>query len=391
MTGSLNNGIEPLKNGSSTKDAVKKDGIRSLKLSEHVGFDSLPEQFVSRVIREGFVFNMMVIGATGIGKTTLVDSLFNTRFIDVSTKSHNLKTVDLHVHTHEVQEKHIKMRLSVAETRGFGDQINKTDCYKNVLKYIEEQSEKYLQEELKIHRSNNLALEDTRIHCCLYLISPFGHGLRAIDLITMKEIDKKVNLIPVIAKADTITREELTVLRKKIMSEIRGNEISIYTFPLDDPEISGVNRAMNDLQPFAVVASHDLVRVGNKKVRARQYPWGTVQVENESHSDFVRLREMLLRVNLEDLRESTHITHYEAYRRTRLEQMGFGDCEDVPLNSTFQVLLSVTLVPVPVASSFPVAFSLPLSFPFYSFSPLFLSLSLRCCVMSSKILFPWKL
>lgn len=341
MTGSLemNNGHEPMKNGSTnmSKDSFKKGGVRTLKLSEHVGFDSLPEQFVTRVIREGFVFNMMVIGATGIGKTTLVDSLFNTKFIDASTKSHNLKTVDLHVHTHELQEKHIKMRLSVAETRGFGDQINKTDCYKNVLKYVDEQCEKYLQEELKIHRSSNLALDDTRIHCCLYLISPFGHGLRATDLITMKEIDKKVNLIPVIAKADTITKDELTALRKKIMSEIKTNDISIYKFPLDDPEITTVNKSMNDLQPFAVVASHELVRVGNKKVRARQYPWGTVQVENESHSDFVRLREMLLRVNLEDLRESTHTKHYEAYRRARLEQMGFGDSEDVPLNSTFQV------------------------------------------------------
>lgn len=30
------------------------------------------------------------------------------------------------------------------------------------------------------------------------------------------------------------------------------------------------------LLPFAVVGSTDFVRVGNKVVRARQYPWGTV-------------------------------------------------------------------------------------------------------------------
>lgn len=48
-------------------------------------------------------------------------------------------------------------------------------------------------------------------------------------------------------------------------------------------------------------------------------------VENESHCDFLRLRDMLLRVNMEDLRETTHNKHYELYRQTRLEQMGFGD------------------------------------------------------------------
>ena len=36
-----------------------------------------------------------------------------------------------------------------------------------------------------------------------------------------------------------------------------------------------------------------------------------IQVENESHCDFNHLREMLLRVNLEDLRSSTHTKHYE--------------------------------------------------------------------------------
>ena len=34
---------------------------------------------------------------------------------------------------------------------------------------------------------------------------------------------------------------------------------------------------MNSHLPFAVVGSTEFVRVGNKMMRARQYPWGTVQ------------------------------------------------------------------------------------------------------------------
>jgi len=48
-------------------------------------------------------------------------------------------------------------------------------------------------------------------------------------------------------------------------------------------------------------------------------------VENENHCDFVKLREMLVRVNMEDLREKTHTKHYELYRRGKLTEMGFVD------------------------------------------------------------------
>lgn len=50
-------------------------------------------------------------------------------------------------------------------------------------------------------------------------------------------------------------------------------------------------------------------------------------VENENHCDFVKLREMLIRVNMEDLREQTHARHYELYRRCKLEEMGFKDTD----------------------------------------------------------------
>ena len=77
--------------------------------------------------------------------------------------------------------------------------------------------------------------------------------------------------------------------------------------------------------PFAVVGSTDMVKIGNKMARARQYPWGVVVVENEAHNDFVKLREMLIRTNMQDLIETTHTHHYEAYRSGRLGQMGFAD------------------------------------------------------------------
>lgn len=49
---------------------------------------------------------------------------------------------------------------------------------------------------------------DTRIHCCLYFIAPTGHSLKAIDIAVMKKLSEVVNVVPVIAKSDSLTLEE---------------------------------------------------------------------------------------------------------------------------------------------------------------------------------------
>ncbi|XP_055372488.1 septin-2 isoform X1 [Condylostylus longicornis] len=308
--------------------------IRTLKLAGHVGFDSLPDQLVNKSVQNGFVFNIMCIGETGLGKSTLMDTLFNTSF-ESTPSPHTLPNVKLKAHTYELQESSVRLKLTICDTVGYGDQINKDDSFKAVVDYIDAQFEAYLQEELKIKRSLS-ACHDSRIHICLYFICPTGHGLKSLDLVCMKKLDTKVNIIPIIAKADTISKIELQRFKAKINQELQSNGVHIYQFPTDDETVSETNSIMNGHVPFAVVGSTDFVRLGNKMVRARQYPWGTVQVENEGHCDFVKLREMLIRTNMEDMREKTHTKHYELYRQKRLEQMGFTDVDSENKPVSFQ-------------------------------------------------------
>uniref|UniRef100_A0A674EI84 Septin n=1 Tax=Salmo trutta TaxID=8032 RepID=A0A674EI84_SALTR len=309
-----------------------------LSLSGHVGFDSLPDQLVNKSTCQGFCFNILCIGETGIGKSTLMDTLFNTNFENCES-SHFEPQVKLRAQTYDLQESNVKLRLTVVNTVGFGDQMNKQDSYQPVVDYIDRQYETYLQEELKIKRSFH-NYHDSRLHACLYFISPSGHSLKSLDLLTMKKLDSKVNIIPVIAKADTISKSELHKFKLKIMSELVSNGVQIYQFPLDDETVAKVNTTMNGHLPFAVVGSTEEMMVGNKMVKARQYPWGVVQVENESHCDFVKLREMLICVNMEDLREQTHTRHYELYRRCKLEEIGFRDTDPeskpVSLQQTYE-------------------------------------------------------
>jgi septin 6/8/11 len=283
------NGVLEGKNDNATRGGGS--GVK--QLAGHVGFDSLPDQLVNKSLQNGFCFNIMCIGETGIGKSTLCDSLFNTEF-DATPESHKEPEVKLKAHSYDLQESNVNLLLTLVDTVGYGDQINKEDSFNSIVNYIDNQFEAYLQEELKIKRNLN-TYHDTRIHVCLYFITPNGHGLKSIDLVCMKKLDQKVNIIPVIAKADTINKNELAKFKAKIMSELKNNGVSIYQFPTDDETVAEVNKEMNNCLPFAVVGSRETVKVGNKHVRARQYPWGVVQVENENHCDFKHLREMLIR------------------------------------------------------------------------------------------------
>ncbi|XP_022648454.1 septin-2-like isoform X2 [Varroa destructor] len=235
----------------------------------------------------------------------------------------------------ELMENNVKLNVGIVETIGYGDQINKQKSCQAIIDYIDAKFEGYLQEELQISRKLN-TFRDGRIHVCLYFITPTGHGLKALDLICMKQLDSKVNLIPVIAKSDIISKQDLIAFKRRVQSELTNSGVQIYQFPVDDPmSPQDANRQYNALMPFAVIGSRDLVRVGTKMVRARQYPWGVVQIENEAHCDFTRLRDAVLRYNLADLVESTHVKHYELYRRMRLIAMGFGDA-GIGDSSTFE-------------------------------------------------------
>ena len=75
--------------------------------------------------------------------------------------------------------------------------------YQPIVDYLDAQFESYLQEELKIKRSLG-DYHDSRVHVCLYFISPTGHSLKSLDILTMKNIDSKVRLVNPSAYQDLI-------------------------------------------------------------------------------------------------------------------------------------------------------------------------------------------
>ena len=110
------------------------------------------------------------------------------------------------------------------------------------------------------------------------------------------------------------------------MTDIHHHSIQIFEGPryeLDDDETIAENQEIMSKVPFAIVgANNEVTSAEGRKVRGRRYPWGVIEVDNEDHCDFVKLRQMLIRTHMEELKEHTNNALYENYRSDRLTQMG---------------------------------------------------------------------
>ncbi|KAH7982893.1 hypothetical protein HPB52_008025 [Rhipicephalus sanguineus] len=307
----------------------------------YVGFASLPNQVYRKAVKKGFEFTLMVVGEAGLGKSTLINSMFLTDIYsnEYPGPSHRVKkTVEVETTRVLLKEGSVNLTLTIVDTPGFGDAVDNTQCWQPIIDYIEAKYAEYLDAESRVHRTT---LPDNRVHCCLYFIAPSGHGLKPLDIEFMKRLHDKVNIIPVIAKADTMTPEECSLFKRTILNEITQNKIRLYEFPdPEDEEESKLQKPLKDLKDITNSVHYEnyrcrkLAGVGGAGEpghgRSNKNPLAQMEEEKKDHEakmqrmekEMEQVFEMKVREKMQKLKES------EADEKTTFE-MAHRDMEDV--------------------------------------------------------------
>lgn len=281
------------------------DRIPQLRTSAtKIGLKMLPLQREASCGRKGARFSMVLAGCRGTGKSTFLNTLIGETLEDES-RPH----IDGQVRSRRFQlvENKFDMDLTVVDMPDFAAKIDNHYTWLPIVKYIEYQFRQYLVQEEQPTREQ---IKDNRVHVCIYFISPTNTELSSLDVESMREIAKRVSLIPVIARSDTLNKDELSNFKSIINRTLAEHEIEVGKYLVE----SNVAEKLKVHSPYAIIGSNDLYKNSDGKlVRARKYGWGMVEVENPEHCDFVHIRELLMSENMLDLISAME-QHYNAFR-----------------------------------------------------------------------------
>lgn len=281
------------------------DRIPQLRTSAtKIGLKMLPLQTEASCGRKGARFSMVLAGCRGTGKSTFLNTL-----IGESLEDGSLPHIDGQVRSRRFQlvENKFDMDLTVVDMPDFAAKIDNHYTWLPIVKYVEYQFRQYLVQEEQPAREQ---IKDNRVHVCIYFISPTNTELSTLDVESMKEIAKRVSLIPVIARSDTLNKDELSNFKNIINRTLADNEIEVGKYLVE----SNVTEKLKSHSPYAIIGSNAMYKNSDGKlVRARKYGWGMVEVENPEHCDFVHIRELLMSENMLDLITAME-QHYNAFR-----------------------------------------------------------------------------
>lgn len=171
---------------------------------------------------------LLVVGDSGLGKTTLIRSLMSTPGDRLKVHDGSYTPTEQFLKDPESLCSTISWRdeddrviwiYKIQDTPGYSDRIDLDASIKMTLDLVEAQNKKWLDMEQSWNRSQDLReVEDPRIDLCLFCLGP--HRLKPSDLKFMYEVGKHVPIVPVVTKADTMTIREAGIYRSEVASKI---------------------------------------------------------------------------------------------------------------------------------------------------------------------------
>ena len=309
----------------------------------------------------------MVAGLSGLGKTTTCEALLQSWIQQqeqislkppLSDRGNNkfqfahqnklpgiTKVVDPSRQFERYDERtNTILRVRIIDTPGFGNRVNHRDAVRPIVRYMHKCRRQQFRAETSTKLPDKDVVEacDDLVHVCLYFLSP-GRFL-SMDAYFLKRIQHEVSIIPVIAKADTLTNEEITAYRAELVKAFAREEIQPYNFDMLPPSRRfassttsaatqnqdanhGNETSPDEAETLQVIPLSRGRRAGEALgvvSRDGRYPWGAIRSMDPVHSDLILVRDLLLSQHTETFVELAR-EKYGLYRTRRIRRRQVGD------------------------------------------------------------------
>ncbi|VEL30373.1 unnamed protein product, partial [Protopolystoma xenopodis] len=133
--------------------------------STQIGFINLPNQLHRKAVRRGFEFNIMIVGASGLGKSTFMNALFlsdiynaenlgpSKRYRASKAPSNPNSSRPVDAFTFQLRENSVRLRLTVLDAPGFGEALDNSTCWQPLVDAIDDRFEAYMSAESRVSRT----------------------------------------------------------------------------------------------------------------------------------------------------------------------------------------------------------------------------------------------
>ncbi|KAF5022151.1 hypothetical protein F66182_5801 [Fusarium sp. NRRL 66182] len=356
--------------------------------------------------------NILVIGTRNAGKTSFLEFLKTALALPPKKRAkkgdeeipqnRNAPSGNFIPHYLETEIDGERVGLTIWDSEGLEKNVVDLQL-REMSAFLESKFEETFAEEMKVVRSPGV--QDTHIHATFLVLDPSrldrniasarnpaingqqnGHlGARVLgsldeelDLQILRTLQGKTTVIPVIAKADTVTTKHMNVLKRSVWDSIKKSGLDpLEALGIDDEDESSISSERiteenedeeydaeqpqtPESQDFPLqgqrespAASPSSKRLSTSSIRrhkaqeeakekedeipflplsiispdlyepgiiGRQFPWGFADPYNEEHCDFQRLKESVFSEWRAELREASREQWYEGWRTNRLKQ-----------------------------------------------------------------------
>lgn len=307
----------------SDKKVIPADASSSSNPMDKVALalrQGLSKQHQQALEQYGESITIMVVGETGVGKTSLLANLLHQQLEWPSgerTLGVRVKVVKLSLGGDE--EKGVPFEARLVDSPGWGDTLSLRRNFRLVTNYIDGTHMQQLRCESAVRRTVRPAHAASQQHVdvVLYVFSP--HRCKGVDMAFLSKLHRRVAIVPVLAKADTMTTTELAIFRDEVTSALRAARIEVAH------------------PPVAVIFA-DPQRLDSGRV----YPWGVAKSEDpkSTHSELPLLRSFLLTDGLLQLKQQSQL-HYENFRSRALRRKSLVDTSKLSAATGLAALLLI--------------------------------------------------